>query len=83
MSRIFASALLFLMLGIFLSRDASQPDGELELALTAGSIPDKLLQFFSSKFQRDVHERKSVTTTRMSAYGGKAEVDFRRLHVRS
>ena len=35
MSRLFVSVLLFLMLGIFLSRDASRPDGESELALTA------------------------------------------------
>jgi hypothetical protein len=27
------------------------------------------------------HNRKSVTATRMSAFGGKAEVDFGRLHV--
>ena len=35
MSRIFASALLFLMLGISLGRDASDTYVELELALTA------------------------------------------------
>jgi|LKGT01.1.fsa_nt_gi hypothetical protein len=29
------------------------------------------------------HNRKSVTATRMSAFGGKAEVEFGRLKVRS
>ncbi len=35
----------------------------------------------SSNFQRDVQNRKSVTATRISAFGGKAEVDFGRLEV--
>ncbi len=49
MSRIFASVLLFLMLGIFLSRDAPQPDGVLELALTAAEYGGIIQRYLSAQ----------------------------------
>ena len=48
MSRIFASALLFLMLGISLGRDASDTYGELELSLTAAEYEGIIQRYLKS-----------------------------------
>ena len=49
MSRLFVSVLLFLMLGIFLGRDASQPDGELELTLTEAEYEDIIQRYLNAQ----------------------------------
>ncbi len=49
MSRIFASALVFVMLGLFLSRDASRPDGVLELALTEAEYEGIIRRYLNAQ----------------------------------
>ena len=49
MSRLVVSVLLFLMLGIFLSRDASLPDGELELTLTEAEYEGIIQRYLSAQ----------------------------------